>query len=104
MARPNLKMRAEPVPRGYQGNVVPFDHRRRRLHVGHSSAETHSLGAVVRLPLPAGSQTLERTTCAQTSRSDSNEGRFTAFDAIVALLLSLSTLTGPALVWTLLNF
>jgi hypothetical protein len=105
MARPNLKMHAEPVPRGYQGNVVPFDHRRRRLHVGHSSAaETHSRGVVVRLPLPAGSRTLERTTYAQTSRSDSNEGRLTAFDAIVALLLSLSTLTGPALVWTLLNF
>jgi hypothetical protein len=105
MARPDLKMHTEPVTRGNQGNVVPFDNHRRRLHVAHSSAAaTHPSGVVVRLPLPAGSRALERTTDAQTPRSDSNEGRLTAFDAIVALLLSLSTLTGPALVWTLLNF
>jgi hypothetical protein len=105
MARPNLKMHTEPVTRGYQRNVVPFDNRRRRLHVAHSSpAETHPSGVVVRLLLPAGSRVLERTTDAQTSRSDSNESRLTPFDGIVALLLSLSTLTGPALVWTLLNF
>jgi hypothetical protein len=104
MARPN-KIHAEPVPRGYQRNVVPFDNRRRRLHVAHSSvAGTHPSGVVVRLPLQAGSRALERTTGAQASRSDSNEGRLTPFDCIVALLLCLSTLTGPALVWTLLNF
>ena len=105
MARPDLKMHTEPVTRGNQGNVVPFDNHRRRLHVAHSSAaETDPSGVVVRLPLPAGSRASERTTYAQTSRSDSTEGRLTPFDAIVALLLSLSTLTGPALVWTLLNF
>jgi hypothetical protein len=97
-------MHTATVTRGYQGNVVRFDNRR-RLHVARSSAAaTHPSGVVVPLPLPAGSRALERTTDAQTSRSDSNEGRLTAFDAIVALLLSLSTLTGPALVWTLLNF
>jgi hypothetical protein len=105
MARPNLKMHTEPATIAYQRNVVPFDNHRRRLHFAHSSAaETHPSGVVVRLPLSAGSRASVRATDAQTSRSDSNEGRLTAFDAIVALLLSLSTLTGPALVWTLLNF
>jgi hypothetical protein len=105
MARSNLKMHTERVTLARQRNVVPFDNHRGRLHVARSSAaKTCPSSVVVRLPLPAESRASERTTDAQTSRSEGNEGRLTAFDAVVALLLSLSTLTGPALVWTLLNF
>jgi hypothetical protein len=105
MARPNLTMHTEPVTRGYQQNVVPFDKHRRRLHVEYSSAgETHPRGVVVRLPLPAGSRALERRTDAQTPPSDSKGDRLTPIDYIAAFLIFLSTLTGPALVWTLLSF
>ena len=105
MARHNLTMHTEPVTRGYQRNVVPFDNHRRRLHVEYSSAgETHPRGVVVRLPLPAGSRAVERRTDAQTPPSDSNGDRLTAIDYIVAFLLFLSTLTGPTLVGTLLSF
>src|SRR5712672_1355506 len=105
MARPNLVMHTEPVTRGYQQNVVPFDNHRRRLHVEYSSAgETNPRGVVVRLPLPAGSRALERRTDAQTLPSDSNGDRLTPIDSIVAFLLFLSTLTGPALAWMLLSF
>jgi hypothetical protein len=98
MARPNLMMHAEPVTRGYRQNVVPFDNHRRRLHVEHSSGgETNPRGVVVRLPLPAGSRALERRTDAQ------NGDRLTPIDSIVAFLLFLSTLTGPALAWMLLS-
>ena len=104
MARPNLAMHTEPVARGYQRNVVPFDNHRRRLHLEHSSAgETHPRDVVVRLPLPAGSRALERRTDAQAPPSDSNGDRLTSTDYIVAFLLLLSTFTGPALVWTLLS-
>ena len=100
MARPNLK--TEPVTRGYQRNVVPFDNHRRRLHIAHSSAgETHPRGVVLRLSLPAGSPAPEG---ARTSVSDSNRDRLTAIDWIVAFLLFLSTLTGPALVYSLVSF
>ena len=103
MARPNLAMHAQPVTRGYLRNVVPFDNHRRRLHLEHSSAgQTHPRGVVVRLPLPAGSRALERRTDAQTSSS--NGDRLTPIDCIAAILLFLSTLTGPALVWALLSF
>jgi hypothetical protein len=104
MARPNLKMHTEPVTRGYQKNVVPFDNHRRRLQIAHSSAdETHSRGVVVRLSLPAGSPALEGTADARTFASDSNRDRLTPIDWIVAFLLFLSTLTGPALAWALLS-
>jgi hypothetical protein len=105
MARHNLTMHTEPVTRGYQRNVVPFDNHRRRLHVEYWSAgETHPRGVVVRLPLPSGSRALERRTDAQTPPPDSNVDRLTPIDSIVAFLLFLSTLTGPALVWMLLSF
>jgi hypothetical protein len=98
-------MHAEPVTRGYQRSVVPFDNHRRRLHLEHLSAgETHPGGVVVRLPLPAGSKALERRTDAQTSPSERNGDRLTPIDCIAAFLLFLSTFTGPALVWMLLNF
>jgi hypothetical protein len=103
MARSNLKLHTEPVTQDCP--VVPFDNHRRRLHVAYSSgSETHSPGVVIRLPLPAGSPALNRTTDAPTSPSDSNGDRFTAIDGIVAFLLFLSTLTPPALAWTLLRF
>jgi hypothetical protein len=103
MTRPNLKLHAEPVTRGY--HVVSFDNHRRRLHVAFSPAgETHPGGVVIKLPLPAGSPAPNRTTDASTSRSDSNRDRLTATDCIVAFLLFLSTLTAPALAWTLLSF
>jgi hypothetical protein len=107
MARPaNLKLHAEPVARGYQRNVVPFDNHRRRLHIAESSARgVHPTGGVVvNLPLPAGSPALKRTTNAATSPADSNGDRLTATDCIVAFLLFLSTVTGPVLAWTLLSF
>ena len=104
MARPNLTMHTEPVARGYQRNVVPFDNHRRRLHVEYSSAgETHTRGVVVRLPLWAGGRALERRTDAQTLPSDSNGDRLTPIDSIVAFLLFLSTMTAPALAWMLLS-
>jgi hypothetical protein len=97
MGRPSLAMRTEPGTPGYQRNIVPFDNHRRRLHVKHSSAsETYPRGVVVRLPLLG--------TNAQTATSESDGDRLTPIDYIVALLLCLSTLTGPALVWTLLSF
>ena len=105
MARPNLAMHAEPAMRGYQRNVVPFDNHRRRLYLEHSSAgETHPRGVVVRLPSPAGSQALERSTDAQTSPSERNGDRLTPIDGIAAFLLFLSTFTGPVLVGMLLSF
>ena len=105
MARPNLAMHAEPVTRGYQRNVVPFDNHRRRLHLEHSSAgQTHPRGVVVRLPLPAGSRAQGRRTDAQTTSSERNGDRLTPIDCIAAFLLFLSTFTGPALVWALLSF
>jgi hypothetical protein len=80
MTRPNLKMHTEPVTRGYQRNVVSFDNNyRRRLHVAYSSGgEAHLRGVVVRLPLPAGSPALKRTTDAQTSPSDNDRDRLTS--------------------------
>jgi hypothetical protein len=105
MARSNLAMHAEPVTRGYQRNVVPFDNHRRRLHCEHSFAgETHPRGVVVRPPLPAANRALERRTDAQTPPSERNGDRLTPIDCIAAFLLFLSTFTGPALVWALLSF
>jgi hypothetical protein len=102
MARPNLKMHTEPVTQGYQRNVAPFDNHRRRLHISHSSADEYPRGVVVRLSLPAGSSALEGAPDARTSASD-NRDRLTPIDWIVAFLLFLSTLTGPALAWALLS-
>jgi hypothetical protein len=100
MARSNLAMLTEPVTRGDRRNVVPFDNHRRRLHLEHSSGgESQRRGVVVRLPLPAGRRALE---CG-TRPSDSNGDALTPMEYIVAFLLFLSTLTGPALVWTLLS-
>ena len=96
-------MRTEPATRGYQRNVAPFDNHRRRLHVDFSSAgEVHTRGVVVRLPLPARSRASR--TDAQTLSSDSEGDRLTPIDSVVAFLLFLSTLTGPALAWMLLSF
>jgi hypothetical protein len=82
---------------------VPLDNHRRRLHLENSSGgESHPRGVMVRLPLPAGRRALERRTDAQTRPADSNEP-LTPIEYIVAFLLFLSTLTGPALVWTLLS-
>ena len=82
---------------------MPFDNHRRRLHLEHlTGGESHLRGVVVHLPLPAGRGGLERRTDAQTRPSDSN-GPLTPIDYIVAFLLFLSTLTGPALAWTLLS-
>jgi hypothetical protein len=104
MARPNLKMHTEPLTQAYQRNVVPFDNHRRRLHTAHSFAgESHPRGVVVRLPLAAGSPALEGAADARTSASESNRDRLTPIDWIVAFLLFLSTLTGPALAWALLS-
>jgi hypothetical protein len=83
---------------------VPFDNHRRRLHLELSSGgESQPRGVVVRLRLPAGRRALERGTGAQTRPSDSNGDALTPIEYIVAFLLFLSTLTGPALVWTLLS-
>ena len=96
-------MSTEPVTPGYPTNVVPFDNHRRRLHFGHSSAgETTPRGHVVRLPT-AASRALKLRTDTQTSPSG-NGDRLTPVDYVVAFLLFLSTLTGPALVWTLVSF
>jgi hypothetical protein len=103
VGRSNLKLHTEPGTRDY--HVVPFDNHRRRLHVASSAAgEIHPLGVVIPLPLPVGSSALQRTTEAPTSPSDSNGDRFTVTDGIVAFFLFLSTLTAPALAWTLLSF
>jgi len=103
MARSNLAMHTAPMTRGDQRNVLPFDNHRRRLHLEHlTGGESHLRGVVVHLPLPAGRGGLERRTDAQTRPSDSN-GPLTLTEYIVAFLLFLSTLTGPALVWTLLS-
>ena len=104
MARSNLAMHTETVMRRDQRNVVSFDNDRRRLHLEHSSGgESQPRGVVVRLPLPAGRRALERGTDAQNTSSDSNGDALTPIEYIVAFLLFLSTLTGPALVWTLLS-
>jgi hypothetical protein len=102
MARNNLAVHTEPVTRVYRANVVPFDNHRRRLHLESSSTdEADPRGVVVRLPLAARSRVLEHRTDAQTP--DSNGDRLSPIDYIVAFLLFLSTLTGPALAWTLLS-
>ena len=90
MAPSNLAMRTERVARSHQGNVVPFDDRRRS-----PTGETHPRGVVVRLPLPAGSRAL-----------DSRTGgvRLSPIDCIFVSLLFLSTLAMPGLVWALLSF
>jgi hypothetical protein len=104
VARPNLKMHTEPVTQGYERNVVPFDNHRRRMHISHSFAgESHSRGVVVHLSLPAGSPALEGAADARTCASEGNRDRLTPIDSIVAFLLFLSTLTGPALAWALLS-
>ena len=103
MARSNLAMHTETVMRRDQRNVVPFDNDRRRLHLEHSSGGESQPRGVVRLPLPAGRRALERGTDAQNTSSDSNGDALTPIEYIVAFLLFLSTLTGPALVWTLLS-
>ena len=83
---------------------MPLDNHRRRLRLENSSGgKSHPRGVMVRLPLPAGRRALERRTDAQTRPADSNEP-LTPIEYIVAFLLFLSTLTGPALVWTLLTF
>jgi hypothetical protein len=92
MAPPNLATQTRLVARGHQTNVVPFDNRRRS-----PTGETRPRGIVVRLPLPAGSRALE-------SRTDSAGDRLSPIDCIVAVLLFLSTLTGPALVYSLVSF
>jgi hypothetical protein len=92
MAPSNLAMRTERVARSHQRNVVPFDNRRRS-----PTGEPHPRGVVVGLPLPAGSRALE-------SRTDSGGDRLSPIDCIVTVLLFLSTLTGPVLVWALVSF
>ena len=83
------------VTRSHQRNVVPFDNRRRS-----PPGEPHPRGVVVRLPLPAGSRALE----AKRSARDSSGDRLTPIDYIAAILLFLSTFTGPVLVWALVSF
>jgi hypothetical protein len=92
MGPPNLAMRTRLVAQAHQRNVVPFDNRRRS-----PTGETHPRGVVVRLPLPAGSRASE-------SRTDSGGDRLSPIDCIVAVLLFLSTLTSPVLVWSLVSF
>ncbi len=105
MGQPNLAIHTGPVTPGYQRNVVPFDNHRRRLHLEHSSkGKTQRRGVVVRLPLTAGSRALEPTADTQAAPSESNGDQLTRIDYIVVFLLFLSTLTGPALVWTLMSF
>jgi hypothetical protein len=86
MAPPNLATQTRLAARGHQTNVVPFDNRR------SPTGETHPRGVVVRLPL------------ALESRTDSGGDRLSPIDCIVAVLLFLSTLTGPVLVWSLVSF
>ena len=92
MAPPNLATQTWLVARGHQTNVVPFDNRRRS-----PTGETHPRGIVVRLPLRTGSRALE-------SRTDSGGDRLSPIDCIVAVLLFLSTLAVPGLVWALVSF
>jgi len=94
MAPPNLAMQTRLVAR--QRNVVPLEHRRRRLPTG----EPYPRGVVVRLPLPAGSRAVE----AERPARDSSGDRLTPIDYIAMILLFLSTLTGPVLVWALMSF
>jgi hypothetical protein len=102
MAPPNLAMQTELVARSHQRNVVPFDNHRQRLRLEYSrTGEPHPRGVVVRLPLPAEGRTLESRTNTQPSLSDNGGDRLTPIDCIVAFLLFLSTLTGPAVVWLL---
>ena len=89
MAPPNLAMHTERVARSHQRNVVPFDNRRRS-----PTGETHPRGVVVRLPLPAGSRTLESRT---------GGDRLSPIDCIVVSLLFLSILAMPGLVWALVS-
>jgi len=96
MAPPNFAMQTRLVARSHQRNVVPLDDRRRRLPTG----EPYPRGVVVRLPLPAGSRALE----AERPARDSSGDRLTPIDYIAVILLFLSTLTGPVLVWALVSF
>ncbi len=103
MGRPHSAIHTRPVTQGYQRNVVPFDNHRRRLR--HSSASAiHPRGVVVRLPLTAGGRAPELATDAQIATAADYGDRLTRTDYIAVFLLFLSTLTGPALVWTLLSF
>ena len=92
MAPPNLATQTRLMAQGHQRNVVPYDNRHRS-----PTGETHPRGVVVRLPLPAGSRAL-------VSRTDSGGARLSPIDCNVAVLLFLSTLTGPVLVWALVSF
>ena len=65
-------------------------------------AMTREIGSLG-LPLPAGSRAPDRRTEAQTPPAKSDGDRLTPIDFIVIFLLLLSTLTGPALVSTLLS-
>jgi hypothetical protein len=104
MAPPNLAMHTERVARSHQRNLVPFDNPRRRLHLEYSSAgKLPSRAVVVRLPLPAGSRALESRTDTQTPSVNGGD-RLTPIDCVVTVLLFLSTLTGPVLVWALVSF
>ena len=104
MAQSNLALHTEPVTRGDRGDVVRLDNHRRRLQLEHSSGgASRPRGVVVRLPLPAGRRALQHRTDAQTRPSVINGEPLTPIDYIVAFLLFLSTLTGPALAWTLLS-
>ena len=96
MAPPNFAMQTRLVARSHQRNVVPLDDRRRRLPTG----EPYPRGVVVCLPLPAGSRALE----AERPARDSSGDRLTPIDYIAMILLFLSTLTGPVLVWALMSF
>ena len=102
MGRANLATQTNTVTRGHQGNVVPFDNHRRRLHFEHSSANEAPRGVVVRLRSAA--RALEHRIDTQSPPSDSNGDRLTPGEFAAAFLLFLSTLTGPALVWALLSF
>ena len=90
MAPPNLAMQTRLVARSHQRNVVPLDDRRRRLPTG----EPYPRGVV------AGSRALE----AERPARDSSGDRLTPTDYIAMILLFLSTLTGPVLVWALVSF
>jgi len=82
--------------RGRLTSLDALDDRRRRLPTG----EPYPRGVVVCLPLPAGSRALE----AERPARDSSGDRLTPIDYIAMILLFLSTLTGPVLVWALVSF
>jgi hypothetical protein len=65
-------------------------------------AMTRGMGSLG-LPLPARSRAPDRRSEVQTPPANTNGDRLTPIDYIVTFLLFLSTLTGPALVWTLLS-